>query len=308
MVIFDIPEAELFALIEPITVTDAMYVAASEPNTTEGDPANAWNAATAYVLEDRVYKDHRVYERIVAGTTATDPADDDVNWVLVGATNGWKMFDLENSSRTVGPVGNLVFTVTLSASHNIDRITFDNLDATSIQVEVWNAALTVKSYDVTVSLLSADPDRTWAVKRAVVFDGLPDMVSKKVIVTATPLSSTKAEIGSMVLGHLRVLGVPQSGFSVGITDFSRMQLDDFGGYSRVVRGYSKRMSGTLLIESDTVDAVIGVLAYNRANVVVWLGIGAEYSSMIMCGFLKNFNITVSGPVHSYCSIDIQGVA
>lgn len=62
------------------------------PVAVKGDPGNtgppgltwkgAWAAATAYVVNDAVTYGRGSYRRLVAGTTATDPAHDAVNWAL----------------------------------------------------------------------------------------------------------------------------------------------------------------------------------------------------------------------------------
>ena len=58
-------------LLKPTTITDAMLTSSTVPET----DYTAWNAATAYTLAQRVIRvsTHKVYERLVAGTTATAP-------------------------------------------------------------------------------------------------------------------------------------------------------------------------------------------------------------------------------------------
>ena len=64
-------------ILNPLTVTDSILTSSSLAET---DYA-AWNAATAYNAGDRVIRTsvHRIYERVIAGTTATAPESDPVN-------------------------------------------------------------------------------------------------------------------------------------------------------------------------------------------------------------------------------------
>ena len=85
-------------VIKPVTVTDAVLISSTAPET---DYA-AWAAGTAYSVGNRVIRTstHRIYERMVAGTTATAPELDSVNWIDIAPTNRWAMFDGEVSTQT----------------------------------------------------------------------------------------------------------------------------------------------------------------------------------------------------------------
>ena len=85
-------------VIKPITITSGMLLSSSVPET---DYA-AWSAATAYALGAKVIRTsmHRIYQRLVSGTTATAPESDPVNWLDIGPTNRWAMFDGEISTST----------------------------------------------------------------------------------------------------------------------------------------------------------------------------------------------------------------
>ena len=65
-------------VVKPTTLTAAMLV-----STDAAETCSAWNAATAYVLDDIVLRTttERLYQRLVAGTTATAPESDTVNWL-----------------------------------------------------------------------------------------------------------------------------------------------------------------------------------------------------------------------------------
>ena len=82
-------------VIRPVTITASILTSSTvaEPAVgTDPDPA-AWNGATTYAVGDLVHyaTTHKIYQRRVAGTTATAPDQDPTNWLEVSATNRWKI-------------------------------------------------------------------------------------------------------------------------------------------------------------------------------------------------------------------------
>lgn len=65
-------------LVKPVTVTPAMLTS-SVPETDYTE----WAAATAYTSGQYVIRasQHKVYRRVISGTTATVPESDAVNWI-----------------------------------------------------------------------------------------------------------------------------------------------------------------------------------------------------------------------------------
>lgn len=65
-------------VIKPTPITAAMLI-----STNAAETYAAWNGATAYVVGNIVLltSTQRLYERLVAGTTATSPELDPTNWL-----------------------------------------------------------------------------------------------------------------------------------------------------------------------------------------------------------------------------------
>ncbi len=283
-----------------------------EPDTVN-DPA-AWSAVTPYVIDDQVYFDKRIYSRLVDGTTATEPDVDEVNWVYVSLCNRFKQYDAVNSSQTIAPGGvsaSFTYRVVVAAGDTFDTIAFDNLTGIeTLRLRVFdNTGAGTALNDSTVTLVGYDAARLWAARKAWVFQSLDgdDVLGSVLQVDITPNGSEVPAIGSMSIGLKRELGIALSGFNVGIVDRSIKQADDFGNYQVVERTFSKRMSGTLALESSAVDAVVNLLADYRARPSMYMATGGLYSATTMLGYYKSFEVTVGGPVVSYCSIDVEGV-
>ncbi|HFL2185791.1 TPA: hypothetical protein ACG3DQ_000770 [Pseudomonas putida] len=103
-----------------------------------------------------------------------------------------------------------------------------------------------------------------------------------------------------------VLGEALYGTSVGITDYSRKERDTFGNMGIVERGYSKRADFDVIVQTSTVSQVQRLLSKYRAKPLVWIG-EASFQSTILYGYYKEFNLVISGPTVSDCSISVEGL-
>lgn len=134
--------------IRPNAIDDTRLVSSSVP---EADFA-PWNAATAYALGDQVIRatTHRIYKRAVAGTTATAPENDLVNWAAAGPTNRWKMFDGKLSRITTAADS---ITVVL-APGRLNSLSLLGVDASTVSVTLEAGGETV--YTATLDLDSGN--------------------------------------------------------------------------------------------------------------------------------------------------------
>jgi hypothetical protein len=273
---------------------------------TDPDPT-AWNAVTAYAEGDRASRSalHKIYQRVIAGTTATAPESDSVNWVEVGPTNRWKMFDAANESQTTNADS---IVVVLTPGVVVDSLAFENVDANSIRVQVAGT-----NYDATIQLKTRACRNWWdyffepfVYKTAAVFQGLPLLVGG-VITIIIEKTGGIAKCGTCVPGLAKVIGGVEFGASAGIIDYSTKSTDAFGNTTVVERAYSKRVDVTLEIASDKVDEVHRLLASYRARPVVWVGAGNLYSSLIVYGYYRAFAIVIAYPKKSKCNLEIEGL-
>jgi hypothetical protein len=299
-----------FALIRPIAVTDAMLTSSSVPEPATGDSPDpaAWNGATAYVEGDRVTRTtvHKIYQRVNPGTTATAPElDTTTNWLEVGSTNRWRMFDQANESQT-SKADSII--VTLTPAQLADSAAFLNLDGDTLRLQVAST-----SYDQTVALR----DRTvvdwysyffepFVAKTEVIFRDLPLLTSNVITFTLTKTGSI-AKMGVALLGLAKTLGSTEYGASAGIIDYSTKSTNAFGNTTVVRRAYSKRMKVDLFIDAARVDEIQRLLADYRATPVVWIGAGNLYGALIVYGYYRSFDIVIAYFSHSKCRLEIEGL-
>lgn len=103
------------------------------------------------------------------------------------------------------------------------------------------------------------------------------------------------------------LGATEVSPTIGLIDYSRREIDDFGVTSVVKRGFSRKMSVRLAVPFDDVDRVQAELATLRATPVRWEA-AAGIAWLNFQGFYKDFNIDLATPPLSFCTLTVEGLA
>ncbi len=293
--------------ITPVTITDAMLLASSIAET----DAAAWNALTAYTAGQRVIRTtsttHSIYERLVNGTTATAPESDTTNWVRVGPTNRWCMFD-----RATGTVSSGTDTISVTIAPGMVRaLALLDVTANSVTVTMSNAGSTV--YTRTVSLNTGYGVTSWdtyfftevVLKRTVVLTDIPPYSGGEITVTIDGTGTVS--VGTVVAGSLFEVGRTRYGVGLGIIDYSKKETDAFGATSVTERAFAKRMTVPVTVDDTSVDEVARRLSLIRATPVVWLG-SSRYDQTVIYGFYKDWSINITYDTVSDCSLTIEGLS
>lgn len=294
-------------VIKPIAMTDAVLISSTAPET----DYTAWAAATAYSVGNRVIRTstHRIYQRLVAGTTATAPELDPTNWLDLAPTNRWAMFDSEISTQTAisSPL-----TAVLKPGL-VNGLALFGLVGNSLAITVRDGLAGPVVYSRTIGLdgtIVADWYQYFFepfVQRAdVVLTDLPPYGDAHITIAITGSGTVKC--GIVAVGTVYTLGDTQQGASVSIVDYSRKETDAFGVTSFVQRAYSKRMSAKLLLANAQLNKTQRVLADLRASPAAWVGTDAAgYEPLTVYGFYKDFSIDIAYSQLSYCSLEIEGL-
>ncbi|MEH3103430.1 MAG: hypothetical protein PGN12_05945 [Sphingomonas phyllosphaerae] len=265
-------------LLQPVALGEAMLAQSSVAET----DAASWAAGSTYAAGVRVMRAHVVYESLVAGNKGRDPITDPAAWLTVGPTNRWAMFDQALGTAT-------------SANGSI----VVGLEAGSV-----NAVALLDVAGSTVRVQATGYDRTIAVDAgAITFLDLPTTSGR---VTVTIAGSGQVSVGTLLVGTVVGLGTTEQSPSAGITDYSRKEVDDFGGVTVVQRSWAKRMSVRGMLRTDAVDAVANRIAAVRARPSLWIG-DAGTDSLTVYGFFKEFSIEV-GERFSKLSLSVEGLS
>lgn len=271
------------------------------------ETAPAWTTAT-WALGAVVQRNQRRWESLRAANTNHPPETSPEWWLDIGPVNGWAMFDDKTGTQTTRAED---ITASIMAAGRVDAVALMNVDAADVSITIEDGATTV--YSETFSMVSDDGITdlwSWLFepierRNDLYVDGLPNISGPTVTVQAAAPGGVAA-IGHCVPGSARTLGITEEGASVGISDYSRPVVDEFGEWSFVERGYAKRGEFTVWIERANTDYVFKLLASYRAKPVVVVG-SDEFGATMMFGIPKDWRIGLNTKTHSVATISFQGI-
>lgn len=306
--------------IRPTAVTDAMLTSSTVAET----DYTAWNAATNYTVGDRVMRAvsgvHHNYENLIGGVNATLPelatTGATPRWLDLGPTNRWAMFD-----RKVGTATSASDSMTIVlAPGRFNSLALLQIDASTVTVDLTVDAVSVysASMDLTAGNLVGDWYQYFYEpvyqQDALVITDLVDAAlldipaySEGVLTVTLERTGGTVSCGVLVVGLYADLGRTEYSPTIGIIDYSRKEADTYGNYDILQRAYSKRMNASTLIEKAAVDNTARLLAQYRSTLLVFVGAGNLYTSMIIYGFYKDWEISIDTFTHSCLSLQVEGM-
>lgn len=295
-------------IVQPQPVTDAVLIASNVPESSYA----AWSSVTTYTIGQRVHltSTHKVYESATNANTNNPPASSPTQWVEVGPTNRWALFDRSNSTQTAQSTS---ISLQLRPTSAFDSLALLNLTGVnSLRRRVIHPTLGTLQ-DETVNLASVPMAPGWwqwffgqrTAPSAAVFTDLPGVTGSDLYLDLS--GTTAMAVGVCAFGQAREIGMGvKLGARVGIRDYSRKETNDFGDTVLVQRAFSKRASFDIPIESTLVDGVIDFLASIRAVPCLFIGSG-RYSSTVVYGFYKDFDVNIAYQTVSECSLEVEGL-
>jgi hypothetical protein len=308
-------------LIRPIYISDTGSPANFISSTISENDYAQWNAATAYTTGDKVIRTetHRIYERLVDGTTSTPPEDDSVNWLDIGPTNRWAMFDdvIGTSSEASDEI-----TVVLKPGR-INSLAIFEVDASEVEVTltlpdsppevIYNAVLDLVGGNTVGDWYEYfyEPlyQRTSAVILNLVDAALLDIPAygdaELTVVFRKPGFTVK--VGALIVGLSADLGETIYAPQISILDYSKKETDQFGAVTVVKRRFSKRMTAQSFLLNAKVDDVTNILSQFRSTPVVWIAADAEYAALVVYGFYRDWNVSIDNPSTSILNIEVEGL-
>lgn len=294
-------------IIENITLDET-----SVGSTNAIESAAEWDSGTAYADQDivQVAAAKRRYQSQVGSNTGNDPeTDDGTNWIDIGPTNPWAMYD-ELSETQTERAGNI--TSELNATGRVTSEAFFNLDATTIRIEVEDAVEGVV-YDEEFNLTSYDNvddfyDYFFAPlirKTDLYVDGLPPYAGATITNTISNPDSI-AKCGKLVAGSERLIGETITGADFGIIDGSRITEDAFQNLTIVERSFRKRMTLSVKVARENVDETGRILASRRAIPTVFVG-SDDFGQLLVDGIPREWRVVVDEYLYSILNISTEGL-
>lgn len=299
--------ADPFKVVKPLAISGTVLNSSSVPET---DYA-AWNSGTTYALNDRVIltSTHKIYQSAQASNTNHNPSDPGSTWwVEVSATNRYKMFDTSNTTATTVS-GSM--SVVLRPGQVITTVALLGLLGTSARIRVSDPTAGIV-YDQTFSLLAVPLITGWwywlygnrVAPTQVLVTGLPPYPNADIVID---IAGTTTSCASCIIGQEIDIGLGvEYGARLGIQSYSRKTTDDFGNITVITRPFARTASFDMMLTKEETDSVYNTLSLYRDTVCLWIG-SPEYESTVVYGFMKSFDIVIPYPLHSQCSIELEGI-
>lgn len=296
-------------LIRPETVTDTIFQSSDVP---EAD-YSAWLVGTTYALADRVIVTtpniHKIYESQQAANTGNDPTTDDGTWWLeVSSTNRWKLFNgiVQEQTEQAGGMEYVLQSPTV-----VNSLALINVDCAAVTVTVDDAT-EGQVYNQTFSLISDSGIQDWYAyffepivrdDRLAILD-LPPYANADITVTFTDTGTAKC--GALIIGQFADLGFSQHGASYSIIDYSTKTTDSQGRVTITDGPYANKLDVDVILDTAVFGTVRNTLADLRTTPCAWIAEENNRNSIIY-GYYREFDIILSNPTTSRCSLEIEGL-
>lgn len=293
-------------MINPITWTDSMLTSTTAVDT--GAPL--WLVGTAYLTGEAVRLDttHKEYEAL-SDNTGFSPDTNPLKWLETGDSNTRRMFDSKWGTQTTAST---TLTVEMTPLLALDSMALLNLLGTEVHITSTVAGIGTV-YDRTISLQTDIGVYDWQTyflapivteNDVVITDLLPYYTQ---VITVTVTGPATVAVGGLTFGSITHLGDLQFSPTLGIIDYSKKEADIYGNVIVTERAYAKRFNAKFVLDNTFVDQLASILASIRAKPVIWIGGNLQFSSLVVWGFFKDFEIDIAYPTFSYCSITIEGI-
>lgn len=299
------------SIIKPNVLTDAGLTSSTAAETDHPE----WVAATNYAAGDKVIRvsTHRIYERLIAGTTATAPEADFVNWLDIAPTNKWAMFDdVVGTITTV--TGNLTVVMRPGLVSGMALMELEGRQA-SVTMKDAPGGTTVysKTFDLDGTPINSFYEwfyTDYVQLTDVILTDLPAHFasSELTVSVTTALGESTASCGVCKFGPVLRIGRTQAGASAGIIDYSKKSVDAFGNYLITKRAFSKRNDIKLVTAPSEFNRIFRALAGIRSTPCVYIATEAPgFEPLLVYGFYKDFSIDVAYSSAHLCNLSIEGL-
>lgn len=278
----------------------------------------AWGETSTYSQGQKVRYEHVSYESLADSNKGNKPSETwsgtDAKWKKIGATMPWRMLDDFVETQTEGEEGQpLTFTVPFSRATAFALL---NIEGATVHVTVVDddeGVFFERTYQVVkdigdFSLYAYNFDEIEAIDALLATD-IPMPISGTLAVEIDPGSGATASVGHVIVGRARDIGKTKYDAEVGITDYSKKSIDDFGVTSFVKRSYAKVASFELYLHPTQSDFVASVLQELRATPALWIGDNTDtgYTALTIFGWIEDWRSVYTGPNEQQLSVDIQGL-
>jgi hypothetical protein len=286
----------------------------AEPDTTIGEVV--WTSATYAVGDKRiVVSTHRTYQCAVAGLRTISPDLDTANWVDIGPTNKWAMFDILRATTSNSPSGTI--TVTLNPGQLFNSVAVMQLTAQTVTISASSVLGGGIVYTKTLNLQNRKPTGWYdyyfsdiEFKQNTAVFGILEYSDLIVTITISNGTST-VYCGGIVIGRAQDLGYTQLGCASQALNFSTITRDTFGNAQVVQRRSVPKTTQTVIFEHTEIDRLEYLRDLLNAVPAVWSGLDDQtddnyFDAFLIMGIYRDFTIR-SDNVYSTLNLELEEV-
>ena len=294
-----------------------------------------WDKKSTYSAGDRVKvtleKDgitprfKQAFESLTDNNTGNYPPDDTTNWKSLdkwrelGVTNRRKMFDQYVNTQTekTNESGEAIIEVVVKFPY-CDTFCLFGLDATSVEWYLYDGDYTNSDNLVASDTIDnlQEPVSNWydyfysdiVTKSDLYVGNIPIYRNGQLKVRIKKQNSVKC--GLLVIGRSQYLGDTVYDAHISILDYSKKETDESGNTFLQQGVFAKEIECDFWLNTNQIDVVRKALANVRATPCVFNFSNTnqfEKESLIVYGFYKDFDIVISDPAISKCSIRVEGL-
>ncbi|MDR0216206.1 MAG: carbohydrate-binding protein [Comamonas sp.] len=292
-------------VVKPTEVTPAML-----DSSVPVDDYPAWEANATYAAEQRVVHAYQVWQSLQGANKGHGPDTDAAWWVLVGPVNRMQAFDLSHTTKTRFSGGAWFEIRPGAAINSLALLEFDGLRSVRI-IQTHPAYGTL--YDKKTMLWSHPNQSGWypwtfgeRTERNTFY--ALDLQSYRGCTIRIELeSASDAGVGVILIGQQQEIGLGVlSGVSMGIRDYSRKEINQWGDVTLQKRAFSRARSIKVLCANDQIDNTDRLLSSLRATPLLWL-VSDRREQVNVYGWYSDFSIAIEYARNSILSLQLEGL-
>ena len=220
-----------------------------------------------------------------------------------------KMFDAVVQDQTTNPD---TIDVTITPAAVITALALINVDVSSVTITMTDPLEGVV-YNQTFLMNSYSGITDWyayfftpiARKTELSVLGLPPY-SAAVLDVLLDATGDTAKAGALVIGTSSIIGDSQYGASFGIIDYSTKSVDAQGRTTITAGAFADEADIDVVIETTRFAEVKKILTDLRTTPSVWIA-EDNTEGTIIYGYYREFDVLLTGPIVSTCTLSIEGL-
>lgn len=305
---------------DALSADDAVMTASNVPETDHPAYASGTTyaeGAKVIVLDGAI---RRIYESAAGSNVGNYPPDSPTHWIDLGYVNRWRMFDGGTFTQTRQDES---ITCTLEVAGFCNSLAFFNIDAAEVTIKVYSSSVLIYERSVDLSIdVSESNWWNYFYGQSDFSDATRDFVDLSmpgglghVIELVFNRPGASAGVGLVIVGRQQELGQTMFGSRVGITDYSRKEVDDFGNFTVVQRKFAKRAEMDVLAKTSDAARIQRAMIAVRAEPTVFIGAAAAdvmaetpmFEETIVYGYYRDFDLLLETAGISTYTLEIEGL-